>query len=154
MSTVAEHSSTALEQRLVLAQVGAYTLAIPALWVSEIARFEQAQMLELPFYQPPLMGLVHQGGQVVPLVSAAQLLQQEQQTRRDRPTVVRLGEAAGTLNQIGIVVDKILGSTTRSEVPAAVLRPMATPTLGTNEMVLLNQEWFSPDVWQPQQWVA
>ncbi|PZD74837.1 hypothetical protein C1752_00665 [Acaryochloris thomasi RCC1774] len=152
MSAVAERPSTALEQRLVLAQVGAFTLAIPALWVSEIARFEPSQMLELPFYPSPLMGLMHQGGQVVPLVSAAQLLQQERQMRQERPTVICLGEAAESLNQVGIVVDKILGSTTHSEVPATLFEPIDVSALGSEQMVLLSQEWFSSDVWKPQQW--
>ncbi|MEO0374018.1 MAG: chemotaxis protein CheW [Cyanobacteria bacterium P01_A01_bin.17] len=152
MSAVAERPSTALEQRLVLAQVGAFTLAIPALWVSEIARFELSQMLELPFYPSPLMGLMHQGGQVVPLVSAAQLLLQERQTHQERPTVICLGEAAESLNQVGIVVDKILGSTTHSDVPATLFEPIDISALSSDQMVLLSQEWFSADVWKPQQW--
>lgn len=152
MSAVAERPSTALGQRLVLAQVEVFTLAIPAAWVSEIARFEPSQMLELPFYRPPLMGLMHQGGKVVPLVSAAQLLQQELQLRQERPTVIRLGEAAESLNQVGIVVDKILGSTAHSEVPATLFEPVDISALSAEQMILLRQDWFPPEIWRPHQW--
>lgn len=155
-STVAQPTSTALEERLILASVDCYTLAFPALWVSEIVRFQQAQILDLPFYRPPLLGLMHQNGQVVTLVSAAQLLHLEQPMGREVSTVVRLGEGAGKLAQVGIVVDKVQGGTTRSEVPETVCQPMATlpQSLQPGEMVLLRQEWFSQDVWQPQQWMT
>jgi chemotaxis signal transduction protein len=153
-TTVAEQSPITLESRLVLAQVHRYTLAVPALWVAEISRFRQTQVLELPFYQPPLVGLMHQNGQVISLICAAQLLKVKQSAGREISTVLRLSEAAGKLAQVGIVVDKILGSATHAEVPAALFDPIAVlPTsLAPDAMVLLRQEWFSNAVWQPQQW--
>ncbi len=156
MSAVAERASTSLEDRLVLAQVGSYKLAFPALWVAEIARFQQTQILDLPFYQPPLLGLMHQNGQVMPLISAAQLLQIQQQSGHEILTVIRLGTVAGKLSQVGIVVDKLLGSTTRSEVPEALFQSQSElpKSLQPGAMVLLRQEWFSNDIWQPQQWLA
>ncbi|MGF1604675.1 MAG: chemotaxis protein CheW [Thermosynechococcaceae cyanobacterium] len=155
MPAVAEQTSASLECRLVLAQVDRYTLAIPALWVAEISRFQQAQVLNLPFYQPPLMGLMHQNGQVISLVSAAQLFKVKQPVGREISTVVRLGDGAGTLSQVGVVVDKILGSTTHSEVSADLFEPIALlpKSLAPDAMVLLRQEWFPKEVWQPQQWI-
>ncbi|MGB7413509.1 MAG: chemotaxis protein CheW [Thermosynechococcaceae cyanobacterium] len=154
MSAVAEQTSISLERRLVLTQVARYTLAIPAVWVAEISRFQQAQILELPFYPPPLMGIMHQNGQVISLIAAAPLLKVKQPMGREISTVVRLGDAAGKLAQVGIVVDKVLGSATHSEVPAALFDPIALlpKSLAPDAMVLLRQEWFSKEVWQPQQW--
>ena len=154
MSAVVERTSSTLEQRLVLAQVGDSTLAISALWVSEITRLESTHILELPFYQAPFMGVMHHGGLVIPLVSAAQVLQQVQPNHRVKTTVIRLGEAAGTFNQVGIVVDHILGSVTRADVPAATFQLVETLDPSPDEMMLLTQVSLSPEVWKPQRWVT
>lgn len=154
MSTVVERTSSTLEQRLVLAQVGESTLAISALWVAEITRLESAHILELPFYQAPFMGVMHHGGQVIPLVSAAQVLQQGQPNHRVKTTVIRLGEAAGALNQVGVVVDQILGSISRAEVPVDAYQLVETLESSPDEMMLLKQVSLSSDVWKPQRWVT
>lgn len=151
MNAVADRPS--LESRLVLAQVDCCTLAFPAEWVAEIARFQKSQILQLPFYQPPFMGLMHQNGQVISLVSAAQLLGQSV-SGGDMATVVRLSASVGQLDQVGVVVDKVIGGTTRAEVADSILQAeSALPkSLESGATVLLRQEWFSQKIWQPQQW--
>ncbi|MEM9136717.1 MAG: chemotaxis protein CheW [Cyanobacteria bacterium P01_F01_bin.42] len=146
---------SSLQERLVLSQVDRYRLVFPAPWVAEISRFQRSHILHLPFYQPPLLGLMHQNGHVISLVSAAELLQVRAATSGESATVIRLSENAGSLAQVGIVVDKVTGSTTRAEMPESVLESTdAPPTLGPGATVILRQEWFSEQIWQPQRWSA
>jgi chemotaxis signal transduction protein len=147
--------STAFSDRYILTQVGPSTLVFPAAWVFEIVRAERSQVLELPFYDPLILGIVHHNGSVVPLIASHRVLQLEPPILREMLTIVRLSEAAGSLVNLGLIVDRALGSTTRSQLPSTLFEASATsPLVNTPEaaMVLLNQAWFDPQMWQPQRW--
>jgi CheW-like domain len=139
-----------LSDRFLLAQVQSFTLVIPALWVVEIFRAERSQILALPFYSPLLLGITHHGGRVLPLLSTHSLLNASSPTLRENTLVVKLGDQAGTLAQVGLVIDRPLGSQTRTELPSTVFAHDAQPS--DPSLVLLRPELVSANLWQPLCW--
>jgi hypothetical protein len=140
-----------LRDRFLLAQVQAFTLVIPALWVVEIFRAERSQILALPFYSPLLLGITHHGGRVLPLLSTHSLLNVPSPALRENTMVVKLGDQAGTLAQVGLVIDRPLGSQTRAELPSTVF--LDTSQRPDSSLVLLRPELVSSDLWQPVCWI-
>jgi hypothetical protein len=140
-----------LRDRFLLAQVQAFTLVIPALWVVEIFRAERSQILALPFYSPLLLGITHHGGRVLPLLSTHSLLNVPSPALRENTMVVKLGDQAGALAQVGLVIDRPLGSQTRAELPSAVFSE--TSQRSDSSLVLLRPELVSSDLWQPLCWI-
>jgi CheW-like domain len=143
----------ALSDRYILTQVGQCTLVFPATWVAEIVRIERSQVLELPFYDPLLAGIVHQNGGIMPLVSAHRLLQLDRIALRETFMVVRLSGATGRLANLGLIIDRAVGSSTRPELPPALFEPATASFPVTAAMVLMNPEWLPPELWQPQRWM-
>jgi hypothetical protein len=139
-----------LSDRFLLAQVQSFTLVIPALWVVEIFRAERSQILALPFYSPLLLGITYHGGRVLPLLSTHSLLHAPSSTLRENILVVKLGDQAGALAQVGLVIDRPLGSQTRAELPSKVFADDAQPS--DPSLVLLRSELVSADLWQPLCW--
>lgn len=145
--------------RFILTQVQSITLVIPAAWIADVFRVERSQVLSLPFYSALLVGITHQGGRVLPLLSAHSLLQAESLSLkgshafslRENNMVVKLSDAAGALAQVGLVVDRTLGSQPRAELPAAVFSK--SPQSPNEAMVLLRPEMVGPELWQPLCWV-
>jgi CheW-like domain len=139
-----------LSDRFLLAQVQSFTLVIPALWVVEIFRAERSQILALPFYSSLLLGITHHGGRVLPLLSAHSLLNAPSPTLRENTMVVKLSDQAGALAQVGLVIDRPLGSQTRAELPSKVFEDNAQPS--NPSLVLLRPEAVSADLWRPLCW--
>lgn len=145
-------AKTTLSDRFILAQVKATILVVPASWVDEIFQVERSQILPLPFYSSSLIGLAYQGGRVLPLVCASSLLGTASSVLREKVMVIKLGNKAGALAQVGLVVEHILGSQTRAALPQSVF---STSTQSTSDikMVLLRPEEVKQDLWQPQCWL-
>jgi chemotaxis signal transduction protein len=139
---------TTLADRFILTGVERLTLVFPAVWVTEILRIERSQILDLPFYNPLLVGIVNHGGLVTPLIAAARLLDLSSLTLPERLLVVRLGRSAGNLANVGIIVDRAIGSSNRNELPPSLFEPGSNDT----QMRLISPEAISPDLWQPQRW--
>jgi chemotaxis signal transduction protein len=157
--TAAVAPSATLSDRFILTQVQSVTLVIPAVWIADIFRVERSQVLSLPFYSALLVGITHQGGRVLPLLSAHSLLQAESLSLkgskafslRENNMAVKLSDAAGALAQVGLIVDRTLGSQTRAELPAALFS--ASLSSPKEAMVLLRPEMVGPELWQPLCWV-
>jgi chemotaxis signal transduction protein len=141
-----------LSKRYILTQVGQCTLVFPAASVTEIVRIGRSQVLELPFYDSLLLGIVHQNGGIVPLVSTHRLLQIDQATLRETFMIVRLSSATGNLANLGLVIDRVLGMSSHSELPPALFESPSAIVPGA-AMVLMNPEWLPPTLWQPQRWM-
>ncbi len=142
-------AQTLLVDRYILTQVERLTLVFPAVWVAEIIRLDRSQILDLPFYAPLLLGVVNHNGQITPLIAAARLLDPtEPFNLKDRLMVIRLNEAAGKIANIGVVVDRAIGSSTRQDLPPDLFKPSTS----TSELVLMRPELISTDLWQPQRW--
>ncbi len=137
---------TVLSDRFISTEIDRFTLVFPAVWVAEILRVDRSQILDLPFYDPLLMGIIHHNGSIVPLVAGTRLLKVEQLGVRERSIVVRLNESAGTLANIGIIVDRAIGSSDRQELPPELFTQAAT----TTGMLLMRPDLIPADLWQPR----
>ncbi|HEY9824501.1 MAG TPA: chemotaxis protein CheW [Stenomitos sp.] len=140
--------SGSLAERLIVTQVGALQLAFPAVWVSEIVRVERSQILDLPFYTPAILGIMHHKGKVVPLLSGHRLVQVPYGSLRETSTAILLNDAAGSLAQIGIVVDSAIGNQSRSELPGFDDPSANAPS----EMVMMRAELLPSNLWEPLRW--
>jgi chemotaxis signal transduction protein len=147
----AEIDSTPIDERFILAQVDRVTLVFPASWVVEILRLNRAHILDLPFYDPMLLGVIHHNGNVLPLVSAYRLFDLSQLALREILTVVRLDRAAGNLANVGLVVDRAIGSKNRRDLPASLFDAGATTSSASiqGKMVLCQAELFPSHLWHP-----
>ena len=143
-----DYSQSLLADRFISTTVGRVTLVFPAEWVAEILRLDRLAILELPFYNPLLVGIINHNSRVISLVAAARLLHLESLSLPERLLVVRLNETAGNLANVGIIVDRAIGSMTRDRLPPSLFAPALDPAA----MVLLQPESVPADIWQPQQW--
>jgi chemotaxis signal transduction protein len=142
-------AQTLLADRYILTQVERFTLVFPAVWVAEIIRLDRSQVLYLPFYNPLLVGIVNHNARITPLIAAARLLDTtEPFNLKDRLMVIRLNEAAGKIANVGIVVDRAIGGSTRQELPPELFEPSQI----TTETVLMCPELIPSNLWQPQRW--
>ncbi|NJM64644.1 MAG: chemotaxis protein CheW [Acaryochloris sp. RU_4_1] len=142
--------STSKQERYILTQVGSWVLVFPSRWVAEIFRVERSQILDLPAYPSPLIGVIHHNSQILPLVSTHQILQTEETNRRETAVIIHLTHPASTLSNVGLVIDKALGSASHDQLPAPLFATSALHPEGTSGMVLCQPDWFTPDLWHPQ----
>ena len=140
---------TSLVDRFILTQIEQQTLVFPAIWVAEILRIDRSQILDLPFYDALIVGIANYNGQMTPLIAAAKLLDLAQFVVPERLMVVRLNQAAGELENVGIIVDRAIGSTTRAELP-----PELFTTNQSDAMVMMTSQLVPTSLWQPQYWLA
>lgn len=136
---------TVLADRFISTEIDRFTLVFPAVWVAEILRIDRTQILDLPFYNPLLMGIVHHNGLIIPLIAAANLLKVEQFGVRERAIVVRLNREAGSLANIGVVVDRAIGTSTRQDLPPDLFTNSTTNGL----MLMMRPELIPSGLWQP-----
>ena len=117
-TAMVDASSESLQSRYILTQVGQQQLVFPSRWVGEILLIDRSQILNLPFYDRALLGIVHHNGNIVPLLSAHSLLVEtvSQNARfkapRETLTAIQLNLTANGLAGVGIVVDQVIGSLT------------------------------------------
>jgi chemotaxis signal transduction protein len=137
---------TSLADRFILTQVERQTLVFPATWVAEILRIDRSQILDLPFYDGLLLGVANHNGQIIPLIVGANLLQLEP-LLPERLVVVRLNENATRLENVGIIVDRAIGSTTRDQLPSELFI-----TNNADDMVMMRSLLVPIRLWQPKYW--
>jgi hypothetical protein len=150
LTTLGSESKSTLSDRFLLAGIQDLTLVIPAVWVVEIFRVERSQILALPFYSPLLIGITHHGGQVLPLLSTHSLLDAPSTALRENTMVIKLGDTAGAFAQVGLAIDRPLGSQTRAELPNEIFSDSQS---SSTSWVLLRPELMSQDLWQPLCWI-
>ena len=140
-------AQTSLADRFILTQIEQQTLVFPSIWVAEILRIDRSQILDLPFYDSLLVGIANYNGQMTPLIAAARILELEQYSVPEQVIVVRLNRAAGELENVGITVNRVVGSNTGSELPTDLL---TTNRAGT--MVMMHSALVPTNLWRPQYW--
>jgi chemotaxis signal transduction protein len=142
----AEAPASLLEDRFILTQVfGGLTLIFPATWVAEILRVDRSQILDLPNYNPLLVGIIDRNGQITPLVAAAHLLEIAQPTLPARLVVVRLNRSSDGLGNVGIIVDRLVGTIIRQELP-----PDLFITHRINDLIMMRSALVPTEIWQPK----
>ncbi len=151
MSTAPPEVST-LRDRYILAQVSSWQLAVPANWVREIARIKRSQLLNLPFYNPLVWGVVHHNGQILPLVSTHRLFTGTGVTLQETATVICLAAGANALANVGLVIDKALGTVDQTAVADSITDECLTLPIPEGATLNLQSTWITDSVWQPQRW--
>lgn len=144
------YSSASIKERYILTQVGAWVLVFPARWVAEIFRVQRSRILDLPFYQSPLVGVTHHNSQIIPLASAHQVLQTKENTLRETVTVLQLSHETEKLANMGIMIDKAIGSASEEQLAPSVLSTQVLHPQDTDSQVLFQPAWFPSDAWHPQ----
>jgi hypothetical protein len=140
-------------QRFILTQLGEMTLVFPSQLVSETLLVERTQILPLPFYESMIVGCIHSGGQIVPLVDIQAIVGVRVSAVRDVLTIVRLGEQAEKLAGVGLVVAQLLGSRTGDNLPSDLFESgVANNTQIVAGMHLFRLQMVSDRIFQPWRW--
>jgi chemotaxis signal transduction protein len=134
-----------LIDRFILAQVANTTLVFPATWVAEILRVDRSHVLTLPFYNRFLLGVIDLNGQTIPLLNTADLLKLTQVNLPERIVVIRLNRVEEGLSNVGLIIDRSIGTATRQELP-----PDLFTTHRAGELVMMRSTLIPIDSWQPQ----
>jgi chemotaxis signal transduction protein len=142
------------EERFILTEVGEAAMVFPAALIGEIILIERSQILPLPFYQPPLTGVIRQGGQIMPLLSMRSLLGLSTSLTSEMLTVIRLGQLAGEQAGVGLIVDKVVGDRTRRQLPSELIStPLPLDSdRSTTKIRLFQLALLDEHLWQPQRW--
>jgi chemotaxis signal transduction protein len=135
--------TTILSDRYFLSQVAKRTLVFAASTITEIIRVEKSKILVLPFYSEMVSGVINYQGYILPLVSAHSILQEDAPIGRELLTAIRLQTEDGN---VGVIVDRALGSTTKQQLPAALFQYHQD-----NDLVLMTKQLIPSAIWQPQQ---
>ena len=153
-STTTPDKSIMPQQRYLLTQLGDVTVVFPLMLVSEMLILVKSQILPLPFYDKAVLGCVHKKGQIIPLVSLQQVMGVETGVSKEKLTVVVLNEQAGNLVGVGLVVDKLLASLGREELPPEVfnLDISVGEARRQTQMWLFHSKIMSEGLWQPQRY--
>ena len=141
-------------QRFILAGLERLTFVFPSTTVAGISMIERSQILALPFYNPAILGAIHQQGQIMPLISLRQIVGVTAMLSTESLTVIHLGDAAGDLAGIGLVVDRTLGMRSLDQLPPDLFSTerLADTTNSEQKMRLFRPEIFDSRFWQPHRW--
>ena len=102
--------------RYLVALVKEQKIAFSASLVREILVFQKRQILQLPFYDRSLVGVVHHQNQIIPLVSGRSIfLEETHKFSQTTLTAVRLNELGQHLTGVGVVVDRMVESLSQPE---------------------------------------
>ena len=108
--------NTNQEERYLVALVEDKKVAFSAHWVHEILVFQRAQILQLPFYDRCLLGVIHHQNQIVPLVSGRTIfLEKTQKITQATFTAVRLNQLGQNLAGVGVIVDRMVENLSAKE---------------------------------------
>jgi chemotaxis signal transduction protein len=138
------NNPTALSDRYLLAEVGRYTLVLPAIWVLEVFQVDLCQVLQMPQYPAAMLGVVHHQNSFISLLAGWHFLPVPQPNQVDKFTVVHLGwtgfQEQNLGKDLGLVVDRVVGSMGKEKFPK-----LASPDL----LVMANPDFLSANIWQP-----
>lgn len=118
MDTITNITTQYIKQkdRYLIALVKEQKIAFSATLVREILLLGRSQVLQLPFYDRSLIGVVHHQNQIIPLVSGRSIfLEETNKFSQTTFTTVRLNELGQQLTGVGVVVDRMVESISRSE---------------------------------------
>ncbi|ACK70388.1 CheW protein [Gloeothece citriformis PCC 7424] len=141
------------QERFILAKLEEITLFFPSTLVTEILTVETVQLLPLPFYPEGVLGCIHHRGQIIPLVSLYEtLLGKPRYISKEKLKIVRLNENSGNLRGVGIVVDLLLGSQGKEQIPPELYTTDRVITLNGQKMYLFQSQVLPDELWQPRHW--
>jgi hypothetical protein len=154
--TIDERQEERQQQKFILAKLDHYTYVFPSNSVLEILLLDRSKLLQLPYYNPALLGVVEHQSQVVPIVSMGRTVGNIPDSSGEILTVVRLKQNLGSLGGVGLVFDKTLGSCLAKDLPNDLLgelQGIAPTATDTDSYYRLFKSELIPDrLWQPIPW--
>lgn len=136
------------QNRYILTQVGHQQIGFPSRWVAEIILIERSQILNLPFYDSRLLGIVHHQGSIIPLITLHFAYSVNQQQKiPEMLTAIRLSQSVSELAGVGLIVDRVIGSIAHEQ----LLANQEQATASSHPPI----EVFQPEkiplsIWQPR----
>ena len=111
--------SLSLKNRYIIAVVKEQKIAFSSHLVSETLAIDKRKVLTLPMYDRSLFGIVHDRGNIVPLI-AWDCNYQTTKVNSVTETLIaiRLSHLAGDLQGVGLLVDRAIGTLDREQVEA------------------------------------
>ncbi|MBE9171158.1 chemotaxis protein CheW [Pleurocapsales cyanobacterium LEGE 06147] len=157
VSEISQHSpisSGLTEERFILVALNELTFVFPATLIAEILIIERSKILNLPFYSQAVLGCVHHVGKIIPLVSLRHVVNGSGNITGENAIVVLLNPMAGELAGVGIVIDKVLGSSFRDRLPPNLFdTDCSFNSASTDTKIRLFQpETIASHTWQLQRW--
>lgn len=106
--------------RYIVAKVGDRSVTFPDILVSEIIVLDRSAILALPFYEVAIIGVTHHQATVMPLLLLRALMGEQRTLITESLTVVRISKIADglgdkNLSEVGVIVDRVIGSLTIDE---------------------------------------
>ncbi len=105
-------TESSIRSKVILTEYRGQHLAFPSHWVDEVLFVPRQQVLKLPFYRAPVLGVLpHQGHLVLliePGVNSPTL--PEPKGLQDHVRAMRLSAQAGDLAGVAILIEKIVGT--------------------------------------------
>lgn len=157
LSELSQHStisSSSLEERFILVGLNELTFVFPAILITEILIIERSKILNLPFYSQAILGCVHHAGKIIPLVSLRHVVNGTESVTGENALVVLLNSGAGELAGVGIVIDRVVGSSFRDRLPSNLFdNNLSVESTNTDtKMRLFRPETIASHIWQLQRW--
>lgn len=152
--TLSEAQASQLwQERYILTRIDQQLIAFPPAWVAEIVVVERSRILNLPFYDSTVLGVIHHRGSIIPLISLqSQENKEDPLVKRYRTqetlTVVRLSSSAEQLAGVGLVVEQVFGSASATQVSGD--QPSIQEL--NQSFTMFCPENISPSIWQAQRW--
>lgn len=146
-------SLQSFQRRCILTQIGEQKISFPSQWVAEIMLIERSQILNIPFYDSRLLGMVHHQGNIIPLVTLqlANPVTQERLIQRqriqDKLIAIRLSSSVSELSGVGLIVDQVIGSISQEQL---LLNQQPTTELSNNSIEMFQPERIPQVIWQPR----
>ncbi|HEY9614603.1 chemotaxis protein CheW [Allocoleopsis sp.] len=141
-------SLKSFQDRYILTQVGHQKIVFPSQWVAEIMLIERSQILNLPFYDSRVLGVVHRQGGIIPLVTLQVANPMSQRPRiQETLTAIRLSQLVSELAGVGLIVDQVIGSISQEELSA---KEQKATESSNPQIEVFQPESISPSIWQPR----
>lgn len=120
MNLETQTASNISQNRYVIAVVREEKIAILSQLVSETIAIEKRKILTLPMYDRALYGIVHDRGNLIPLI-VYNSLAENSVANLDRETLIaiRLSHLAGDLQGVGLLVDRAIGTLSQEQIEAS-----------------------------------
>ncbi len=135
--------------RYVLVELGSLGLVCPDIFVAEIMIIDRSELLPIPFFDPSILGLIHQQGAIVPLVSLKRVLLGSKILIPEKITVVRLSEEIEEIAGAGLVVDRVTSSISSDQYQQLISSKSDRSEYMRLESLL---PYLGETVWNPQRW--
>ncbi len=120
MNSEPQAQSLCLKNRYIIAVVREQKIAFLSELVSETIAIDKRKILTLPMYDRSVFGVVHDRGNIIPLI-AWNSQEQTIGTKLVKETLIaiRLSHLAGDLEGVGILVDRAIGTLDREQIEAS-----------------------------------